>query len=178
MTIVMPEGVPTLANTAVKWVASIADPTAPTLAELTAAAPASFDLSCALYADSFQPTQDVSRSNAPRRLCSRTSLSRITDTTRSLPDITYAIEPQAAAASDGKRPFEILTEGTSGFLVARFGLDARNEAWAAGQFVSVFPVTLGAGLVMNPQDDGAEYMVSQPLDIRADIEQLVEIAAA
>lgn len=178
MTIVMPEGVPTLANTAVKWVASIADPSAPTLAELTAAAPASLDVSCALYADAFQPTQDVSRSNAPRRLCSRTSLSRITDVTRSLPDITYAIEPQAATGSDGKEPFETLTEGLSGFLVARFGLDAKTEAWAAGQFVSVYPVTLGPGLVMNPQDDGAEYMVSQPLDVRGDISQLVAIAAA
>src|SRR5699024_10515922 len=140
----------------------------PTVTEVNANAPASLDVTCAVLAGTFAPTQNVSRASAPRRMCSITSLERITGVTESIPDISCAVDPQAAAGSDGKKAFETLTAGLAGFLVARFGLD-RYEEWKAGQFVNVYPVRLGPGLITNPSEDGAEFIVVQPVDLRGPI---------
>lgn len=178
MTMIYPEGVSTLGNTTHIWVASIDDITEPTLAELTAATPATLDISCSLYAGAFAPTQSVNRAAAPRRSCERDVFERTTSVTRSVPDISYAINPQAAAGSDGKLPFETLAEGKVGYIVERMGLDARTSDLAAGQFVNIYPVTLGPALIVAPSEDGSEYQVTQAIDLNGKPVQNVAIAAA
>lgn len=178
MTMIYPEGVSTLGNTKHIWVASIADPEAPTLAELTAAAPGALDISCALYAGVFAPTQSVNRAAAPRRSCERDQFERTTSVTRSVPDISYAISPQAAAGSDGKKAYETLAEGKVGFIVERMGLDARTSDLATGQFVNVYSVTLGPALIVAPNEDGSEYQVTQAIDLNGKPVQNVAIVAA
>lgn len=177
MTAIYPEGVSTLANTKHIWVAAIANTSTPTVAELTAAAPGSLDISCMLYAGAFAPTQTVNRASAPRRSCSRSSLERITSVTRAVPDITYVIDPQGAAGSNGKKAYETLTEGLSGYIVERMGLDAKAENIAAGQFVNIWPVTLSAALIVAPTEDGAEYQVTQAIELRGEPIQNVKIVA-
>lgn len=177
MTMIYPEGVPTLGNTTHIWVAAIANPAAPKLSELTAAAPASLNISCALYAGSFAPTQAVSRAAAPRRSCEREQFERTTSVTRSIPDISYAISPQAAAGSDGKKAHETLTEGKVGFIVERMGLDVKTADLAVGQFVNVYPVALGPSLIGAPSEDGSEYQVTQAIDLRSKPIQGVAIVA-
>lgn len=180
MTIIMPEGVPTLGNTSVRWVASIASLDAPELDELTATAPASLDITCFLMADGWQPGQNVSRGNAPRRLCQRSTIERITSTTQTLGDLSYSFDPQGAQGSDGKKAFEALTEGKQGFLVERLGLDARTDAWAKDDFVNILPVTLGPQLIVAPTDEAGEYMITQAVSLRStrvDNVQIVDTSA-
>lgn len=177
MTIIYPEGVSTLANTTHLWVASIANEEAPELSELTVASPGALNVSCALYAGVFAPTQSVARAAAPRRSCERDVFERTTSVTRSIPDITYAISPQAANGSDGKKAYEVLTEGKVGFIVERMGLDVKTAALQAGQFVNIYPVTLGPALIIAPNEDGSEYQVTQAIDLRGKPVQNVVIVS-
>lgn len=175
MTVVFPEGIPVLGNTSVRWVTTIADTAAPKLAtELSAASPASMDVSCYLIADAWEVTQDVANGSAPRRLCQTSLFERFTTTTIKVKDLQYIIDPQAAAASAGKKAKETLTEGLKGYFVERQGKDA-DIAWAVGQFVNVLPVTLGHQLIMTPSDDNADYVVMQPIAVRGDLVQNVAI---
>lgn len=167
MTVIMPEGVPVLGNTAVKWVAAIADVDAPTATEVNAAAPATLDLSCYLLADGWDPTHDVAKGAAPRRLCQRVQFERFSSTTLQLSDLQYIIDPQGAAGSDGKKAYEALGEGLNGYLVERLGLDARTDAWAAGDFVNVIPATLGPPLIVGGSDENGDYTVMQPVSVRS-----------
>ncbi len=167
MTIIIPEGVPVLGNTSVRWVASIADPTEPTVTELTAASPASLDISGYLLNENWTPAQDVGKGSAPRRLAERNQYERFTTTTVQLGDLRYVINPQAAAASEGKKAYETLTEGLSGYFVERLGLDAKTEDWDTGQFVNVIPVVLGPRLIVGDTDENGDYTVMQPVSIRS-----------
>ncbi len=177
MTMVYPESVQTLANFKVLWVASIADTDEPTIAELTATAPAALDITCAIYGDTFQPTQNVNRSAGMRRACEQTSLERTTSVTRSIPDLVYAVDPQAAVASESKKVMETLTEGLRGYLVGVFG-KASREPVEVGDFVHIYPVTLGTQLDQNPADDGAEFNVVQSVDLRGEIKRYREVLAS
>lgn len=166
MTVVVPNGVPVLGNTSVKWVATIAAPTAPKLAtELNAAAPASMDISGYLLAEGWEPGQDVSKASAPRRLAERVAYERFTTTTLQIADLQYVIDPQGAAGSAGKKAYETLTEGLAGYLVERLGKDAKTAVWAVGQFVNVIPVVLGPRLIIGGTDDEADYTVIQPVSV-------------
>jgi hypothetical protein len=159
--------VPVLGNTAVKWVAALADPDSPTVTEVNAAAPATLDLSCYLLAEGWEPTHDVSKGAAPRRLCQRVQFERFSSTTLQLADLRYIINPQGAAASDGKKAYEALTEGLNGYFVERLGLDARTDAWSVGEFVNVIPVTLGPRLIAGDTDENGDYTVMQPVSVRS-----------
>jgi hypothetical protein len=166
MVVIEPTGVPVLGNTSVRWVATIADTAAPKLAtELNAASPASLDISCYLLADAWEPGQDVSKGAPPRRLCSRTQYERFSTTTLQLGDLRYVIAPQGAAGSDGKKAYEVLTEGLSGYFVERLGLDAKTSNWAVGQFVNVTPVTLGPRIIVGDTDENGDYTVMQPVSV-------------
>jgi hypothetical protein len=168
MVLIAPEGVPVLGNTSVRWVAAIADTSAPKLAtELNASAPASLDLAGYILADAWEPGQDVSKGSAPRRLGQRSTVERFTTTTQNLGDLRYVISPQGAAGSDGKKAYETLTEGLAGYLVERLGLDAKSSAWAVGQFVNIIPVTLGPRLIVGDTDENGDFTVMQPVSVRA-----------
>lgn len=175
MTLIMPEGVPTLGNTAVKWVASIADAESPALTEVNATAPGSLDISLYLLAENWEPGQDTGRGTPPRRLGQRKQYERFNTTTQNLADLRYVVNPQGAAGSDGKKAYETLTEGLNGYFVERLGLDAKTSAWAAGQFVNVIPVTLGPRLIVGDTDENGDYTVMQPVSIRSERTDNVEL---
>ena len=157
-----PTGVTAQGNVKVIYVATIADPTAPKLTETGAAS--SLDLSCFLYEGGWAPTQDTAKGPAPRRLCSRIVYEKFGTTTQSLADLQYAVQPQAAAASDGKKAMEKLVEGATGWLVERLALDAVTVDMAIGQFVNVRPVVFGPQLISgDTSDEFAEFMITQPV---------------
>lgn len=177
MAVIEPAGVAVLGNVNVIWVSAIASGTlAPSVAELTASSPASLDISGYLLAESWEPGQDVSKNASPRRLSQRSTFERITTTNLTIADLQYVFDPQAAAASDPVKAMEVLTEGLAGFFVERQGKD-RNTAVAAGQFVNVIPVTLGPQLPMSPSDDGADFIVQQPVSVRSARKNRVAILA-
>lgn len=165
MTIIFPEGVRVRGKTTLLWCAAIADPTAPSLAtDLTGAG--TLDISCFVYADSWNPAQEQNKGEAPLRLCTDVTIDQFGNRKYTLPDLSYIIDPQGAAASDGVKAFETLVPDTTGFIVERLGLSAQTAALAIGQFVNVWPVQLGAQLQTGDRsDEFAEFTVMQPIRV-------------
>lgn len=137
-----------------KWlyVPTIANINSPTVTEVNAAS--GLDISCYLHSDTTRPTQNTNRVQLARRLCDGAQYEQIGTTTYAGGDLKYAVNPQAAAASDGKKAYEKFPEGTTGFLVRRLGKAVATDV-AAGDFLDIFPVEFGPGMPM-PSSDGEE----------------------
>lgn len=131
----------------VVFVPTIAAEGAPTVAELTGAS--ALDVTKMLYASSARPSQTTNLARAPRRLGDGATYEFVGESQSSIGEVRYSFDPQAAAASDGKKAAEKFVEGTTGFLVYRWGID-RDTDVAAGQFVTVVPVEFG------PQNETTE----------------------
>lgn len=160
-----------------KWVysATIADITAPTTAEVTAAG--NLDVSCYLFNGSARPAQNTNRVTRERRICDGAQYEQIGTTTYTGGDLQYVVEPQAAGASNGKKAWEKFPSGTVGFLIRRLGLDVNTDL-AAGQFVDVFPVELGPGMPTTVGDnESAEVGVMQSFAITGPPSFIKAIAA-
>ena len=125
-----------------KWIfaPTIASTSAPTVAELTGAS--ALDVSCFLFSESARPSQNTNLVTKQRRICDTNQYQQIGVTTYSGGELTYSLDPQAAAASNPKKAYEKFPAGTTGYLVRRLGIDVNTDIVAA-QFVDVFPVELG-----------------------------------
>lgn len=139
MSIVFPEGVAAEGNIRVAFVTAIANTASPTLVEINAAG--SVDISCYITSDF-----EISREQATgedRRLCSKEVFQQLGRVTNSVPATEYVYYPQAAPADAKNKAYDTLKQGTTGFLIVRYGLSAENTAWAATQKVDVVPVVCG-----------------------------------
>lgn len=175
---IFPTAVAVMGNVKVQFVTAIASLTAPSLAtEINAAS--SLDVSCYLTADGWSGTSESSKVTPPRRLCSKRVFERNGVVNDSLTNIHYIIDPQAAAATNGKKAFEKLTNGATGYFVVRFGLDAQTVDWTAGQFVNIWPVVLGVPTITGDAgDEAAEVYVDQGVAVAAPgLSQNIVIAA-
>ena len=169
-----PNGVGVQGNIKVIWVETIANKEAPTAAEINAGT--SLDVSYYLYENGWAPGVTSNRVSAPRRLASTTVTERFGTTTETLGDLIYLVDPQAAAGSDGKKAYEALIEGSTGYFVERPGDDADTDI-AAGDFVIVRPVQLGRQLITgDPSDEAAEFQVTQPVSQTGTASALVAVA--
>lgn len=177
MTIIIPEGTPSLGNVKTSLVSAIAALATPKLTEITAAAPASLEITGYLQARGYKPDQDVSRGVPPRRLHQRTQFERFNTTTQKIDDLMYVINPQAAAASDGKKAYEALTPGLKAFFVERHGLDAEVVPWTVGDWVNILPITLGPRIILSEEDENGDVFVKQAVSIRAARKDNVQIVA-
>lgn len=158
------------------YVPTIADPSAPTVAELTGASV--LDLSCYFYAETGRPSQTTNRVTRPKRVCDTVTFEQIGDTTYAGGDALYALDPQAAPASEGKDAYETLPEGTTGFLVRRLGVDV-DTAITAGDYVDVFPAEFGPAMPTTTGDaEAAEVAAMQAFAITAQPTFLALVAAA
>lgn len=132
------------------FVPTIASATlAPTVAEATGAT--SLDVTRILFASSGRPSASTNRVTAERRLGDGSQYEQIGTTTVTGGDMLYAFGDQAVAATDPKKLYEKIPEGTTGYLVNRRGL-GRATALAAGQFVHVYPVEFGPSFPVNAGD--------------------------
>lgn len=122
------------------FVPTVADQAAPTATEVNAVS--SLDITRILFASSGKPQQTTNRVTAERRLGDTQVYEYLGTSTVTGGDMIYAFGAQGAALSDGKKLYEKIPEGTSGYLVERVGV-ARATAPAAGQFVNVYPVQFG-----------------------------------
>jgi len=157
------------------FIPALADKAAPTVAEITAAG--GLDITRIVFADSGQPSQSTNRVNAQRRLGDTTTSEFIGDTSYTGGDITYALDPQAAAGAEGKKLWELIPEGTTGYLVRRLGI-ARDVTPAAGQFVDVFPVEFGPSMPTKVGDaESAEAAAMATFAVTDKPEFVVAIAA-
>lgn len=122
----------------------------PTAIEVNAAS--SLDSTRIIFADSGRPSQTTNRVTQERRLGDTVLAEFVGTTTYQGGDLHYAFRPQDAAGGNGKKLFEKIPAGTTGFLVERLGV-ARATTAAAGQFVNVYPVAFGPSFP-SPAGDG------------------------
>lgn len=172
---IRPDGVSAFANEKWIFVKTIANKLAPTATEINHAT--AFDLTGVLYAEQFEgPTAESSRVTEPRRVMDSTVTQRSGITTYSISDLFYAIQPQAAAASDGKKAYEALDNGTTGYVVHVPGVEPDHTV-VADDFVVVIPVVTQEGvLVKTSNGEEAQYAIRQPVDVTGSIATLVEVA--
>lgn len=134
------------------FVPTVADQDSPAVAEVNSAS--GLDISRVLMASTGRPAQATNRVTAERRLGDTEQYEFIGTTTYTGGDMTYAFNPQGAAASDGKKLWELIPGGTTGYLVRRMGVDSATTP-AAGQFVDVYPVEFGPS-IPGTSGDGEE----------------------
>lgn len=158
MTVVYPEGVRARGNESVIFVPTIAAPTAPTVAELTAVGAA--NISCWLSGFAPQGTQE---SVEDRRLCSEQIFEDPGDVQVSIDNIEYVYYPQAPVPTADNKAYEVLKKDVTGYLVDRRGLNARTVAIAIAQIVDVYPVRLGEQFRMplDPGEQGGKFRITQ-----------------
>lgn len=123
-------------------VPAIADQDAPTLTEVNAVT--GLNISCYLLAEQEGVTGTTEKVALARLLCETTTTEGIGETTFSMADVTVVFDPQAASGSDGKKAWEKIKDGYTGFAVRRQGVRALDDASVtAGQFLDVIPVEVG-----------------------------------
>lgn len=160
-----------------KWVyvATIANINSPTITELTAGS--TLDVSCMLFDDTGRPTQNTNLVEKKRRVCDGAVYQQVGTTTYGGGDMSYQVDPQAAALSNGKKAWEKFPSGTTGYLVRRLGIDVSTDL-AAGQFVDVFPMEVGPQMPTIVGDgESAEVGVTQTFAVTSAPSFIKAIAA-
>lgn len=123
-------------------VPTIADITAPTDDEINAVL--GLNITCFLLAEQEGVTSTTEKVALARLLCETTTTEGIGETTWTMADLVGVFDPQAAAASDGKKAWELFEDGFTGYLVRRQGVVSNVDAdVTAGQFVDIVPVSTG-----------------------------------
>lgn len=129
-------------NVKLLWVPTIAAPTTPTVAELTASS--AIDVTCYLTAMTITTNEQTV---ADDRLCSRQTFSLAGSNDDTL-EFTYVYQGQAPTATDNKAKSTLL-EGAIGFIVMRWG-KAFETAVAATDVVDVYKVQAGVQRKLTP----------------------------
>ena len=176
MTVVFPEGVSAEGNIKVTFVSTIAATTKiPTVAELSATG--TVDLSCYITGD-FEISREQS-TGEDRRLCSKEVFQQLGRVTNSVPATDYVYEPQAAAASPTNKAYDTLKKDVSGYLVIRYGLDARAVAWAVTQKVDVVPIKCGVQRKLGTTggDEFSKLRIQQMFSVTGPMVEDVAVAA-
>lgn len=145
-----------------KWVfvpTGTYDPAAPSAAILIGAT--ALDVTKMFFASSARPSQSTNLARAPRRLGDGETYEFVGESQRTIGEVRYAFDPQAAALSNGKKAYEKFPAGTTGFLVNRLGID-RDTDIATGQFVTSYPVEFGPQLeTLEGDGEGAAVAIVQ-----------------
>ena len=160
-----------------KWVfvPAIANTSAPTIAELTATG--GIDMSCYFYSSTTKPSVSQDGVTTPGRICDTQQFQSLGTAQWSGGNAMYAVDPQAATGSDGKKALEKLPDGTSGFLVKRVG-KAYDTDFTAGDFVDVFPVQFGVPISTTEGDGESAEVAIQQAYVIADKPELIVAAVA
>ena len=156
MALIIPPGVDSDGADLVVWVPTLANPAAPTVAELSAASAVS--IACYLTG-TFEPTAET-ETNEDKRYCSSDTSETPGKTTWSITDLEYIGDPQNPESTSNKAA-TALVEDASGYIVRRMGKDIEaNPAIVAGDFVEVYSVTLGKQVFL-PGESGQKVRVRQ-----------------
>lgn len=121
------------------FVVAIASKAAPTVLELEAAT--GFNLSCSLFGDQEGLSASTEKVTLPRRMCETVTFESNGPTAYTMADLVVSFDPQGAPASAGKKAWETLVDGSTGYLVQRLGKSG-TSVFAAGDYVNVVPVQL------------------------------------
>ena len=172
---VKPNLVRALAKDTWAYVPTLADPTAPTTTEMTAAT--AFNLSASLFADQGDITATTNKVTLPQRLDESETYEANGPTQYSMSDLSVAFDPQAATGDPGKAAWAAIPENGTGYLVRRQGVSADTD-FAVGDFVDTIPVEFG---VKSPgksaTDASGVYVFSVPASVTGKPHFNVAIAA-
>lgn len=162
-------------NLKVAWVPAFVDPAAPTVAEATAIT--GVDLSSFIKEGTFNLSGEQSTFE-DRRLSSTISYETPGRSTRSIDDITYVYDPQAAPAAADNAAYQKLPVGTEGYFIVRAGLPF-GDAFAATNIVDVWPVVMGIQRKQTPAGnaEGEKFTVIQRAFVTGPVQVDVAIAA-
>lgn len=167
-----PGGITAAGKGAVYWVPAIADPEAPTVAEVTAGTA----IQCVIYEFNLNADQSTVESS---RYCDSEVSETLGRTKWTIDPLIYDYDPQHPDLTTGEYAhYAKLTPGLTGYLVDRRGIDHATDP-AAGQYVTVIPVKLGARnpLPIVVSNEGETLRVQQTIAVRGDVSQDVTIAA-
>ncbi len=115
--------------------------TGPTVAEITSAS--GLDITRILFADGApQPAQNTNLVEQQRRWGDTSVAEFVGETKHTGGQMEYAMASQAAALADGVKLWELIPEGTAGFIVRRLGV-ARATTPIAGHFVTGWATEFG-----------------------------------
>jgi hypothetical protein len=161
MTVIYPEATPAQGNTKVAAVATVASPAAPDLSSELGAA-GTLDLSCFLR--DWNPELTTNSGTAPPRLCTTAQLPQEGRTQFNAIEIRYVYDPQGDNTVDENKAKALLVQGFEFYAVVRKGLNARDDAFTAGERVEVWRMRAGRqNYVRSGDDEFSEYEISQML---------------
>jgi hypothetical protein len=168
MTLIQPLAVSTNGTVGVKFVTTFADYRAPKLTECNAGS--SIELSCYLTGDGL--TTNINENNIEDpRLCSKQIFESPGDYVQSL-ELAYVYNP-GSPSNDVARIG--LPQGAKGFVVLRWAIDA-EQAWAIGDLVDVYPVTMGKPRKQTPARNGVHKIMQKPFVVGAVKEDVALVA--
>lgn len=159
-----PAGINAAGNGSIWFVPALADPAAPTVAEINAGV----NLSCALYGFNPTLTYAAAGGGSRRKYCAESTSQEFGEEQRGIDQIEYDYNPQELDA-DGYTYYSVLAPETTGFVIDRRGLKAKTEAVEAAQLVDVHPVRL-KGRVRTAIDPN-----STDLNAKLTTQQFVEV---
>jgi hypothetical protein len=163
VTVVYPEGTPTLGTISTRAVLSVTSLVAPKLAtEINAATSVKADLY--LFPAGWNPTGTTGKGTKPARLASKRDRQQLNRTSYELPDLQYIYDPQGDDSDPGNEMKEICVEGAKLYIVERRGPDAEDDVWVVGEKVRTHYIMLGPQIPMgDPSDENAEHFIQQSL---------------
>ena len=153
---------------------TIANPAAPTVAEINAG----LNITGFLLADWDALSASTDKVTLPKVMLETTSTEVNGETTISAADALLTLQPQAASGADGKKAYAKVKSGYTGFLVRRQDvLNTSSDAVTAGQFVDVLGVDITTAIPgrSSTGTDGI-YIATVPISITSD-EWNVAVAA-
>lgn len=161
MTLVIPEGTPTLGNVKVKVLVTMPDLAAPSLATAINAVTA-VDGSCYLFPEGWAPTGTTAKGSRRPRLCQKSQVEVLNRTTYSVGALQYIHNPQLDDAGAGNEMRELLVEGAKLYFVERQGLDAQDTAFAETQRIRTHYLELGPQIWSgDATDENGEFFITQ-----------------
>lgn len=165
-----PPGIDAAGRSKLVFVRTIADLSAPTVAEIRSGT----ELSCALYA--FVPASEQSTLERTKYCYTQTrqTLGRVTTTIEAL---EYDYNPQDLSAA-GYGYYAALEPGVSGYIVDRRGLDVPVD-WAEDQIVDIYPITLGVRtrIAVDATAEGEKLRTKQAVAVTGQVRLDVQVAA-
>lgn len=163
MSIAIPEGTPTLANTKLKAILSIANQAAPKKAtEIDAVT--SLDFTVYAFADGWAPTGSQAKGTARRRMASARSVERLNTVTYSLAALQYSHDPKTADSAPGNEARELLKAGLKIFFGEGQGIDGEEGEFEVGDQMRSHYVELGEQIWSGDQtDENGEFFIMQEL---------------
>jgi hypothetical protein len=161
VTLVIPEGTPTLGNTRVKVLVTMPSLTAPSLATAINAVTA-IEISCHLFPEGWNPTGTTAVGTRRARLCQKSQVEVLNRTTYAAGALQYVFNPQLADAGVGNEAKLLLVQGAKLYFVERLGLDSQTVAWAATQRIRTHYLELGPQIVSGDRtDENGEFFITQ-----------------